>query len=271
MVTGSKGFIGGEVVKLLDSLDVEVVPYDLSDGHDILHSGMLALEMRGCDAVIHLAGVLGTHELFETPERAVEVNIVGSMNVMKACMVNETQYTGISMPPVFPSIYTATKIATLRLADAFHHSMGLRCAHVRAFNAYGPGQAFGLGHPQKILPTFAVAAWRREPLPVWGEGTQGVDLIHTEDLAKILVWATSCYDNKTFDGGSGRSRRVIDVAMEVCNITGWDPVIQFLPMRRGEEPTRIVAKRENWDYMPGSLWPRRRDLEETVMWYKDKV
>ena len=78
--------------------------------------------LGGADSVIHLAGVLGTHELFDAPAEAVRVNVLGSLNVMQWCLNNHAQYTGILMPDVFPSIYTATKVAAKRLADALYHS-----------------------------------------------------------------------------------------------------------------------------------------------------
>jgi hypothetical protein len=96
-------------------------------------------------------------------------------------------------------VYTATKVAATRLASAYHHTHGLPVSHVRAFNAFGPGQAHGPGHPQKIIPTFAVEAWAGRPIPIWGDGNQTVDLIHTSDLARMLVDAIDHGDDVTFD------------------------------------------------------------------------
>lgn len=271
LVTGSRGFIGRAVVARLLAIGADVVPYDLPES-DIRDPEAALEAVRRVDAVIHLAGVLGTHELFDCPGVAVDVNIHGSLNMMWACAQYDKQYTGITMPQVFPSIYTATKVATTSLADALHHSMNLRCSHVRAFNAFGPGQAHGPGHPQKIIPTFAVKAWSGEPLPVWGDGMQTVDLIYTDDLASILVYAARFGGNQVFDGGTGAGKTVLQAAFDVCQIVGIDPVIEFLPMRRGEIPTQIVAQREGWGVIPESILPRSRNylaqLQDTVMSYK---
>jgi UDP-glucose 4-epimerase len=152
------------------------------------------------------------------------------------------------MPPVFPSVYTATKIAADRLATAWHHSHHkLRTSHVRAFNAYGPGQAHGPGHPQKIVPTFATEAWAGRPIPVWGDGQQTVDLVHADDLGRLLVEATRHGDDVTFDGGTGQAMTVNEVANMVLDITESTAGIEYLPMRDGELPTTIIAKGEGWD------------------------
>ena len=151
------------------------------------------------------------------------------------------------MPPVFPSVYTATKVCAGRLATAWHKFKGVPVSHVRAFNAYGPGQAHGPDHPQKIVPTFATEAWAGRPIPVWGDGTQTVDLVHTDDLARMLVDAVDHGDDVTFDGGTGVPFTVNQVARTVLAVTGSQAGIEYLPMRDGEEPTTIVADGEGWD------------------------
>lgn len=269
LVTGAGGFIGRAVVNRLTDIGYEAATFDRRDGEDILDPRALDEAVKDSYAVIHLAGVLGTHELFDNVKLALAVNINGTVNVLDSCVRYGSRYVGITMPQVFPSIYTATKIAATRLASAYHHTHGLPVAHVRAYNAFGPGQAHGPGHPQKILPTFAVKAWRGEPLPVWGDGHQTVDLIETRELAKVLVAALQFGDDRVFDGGTGVGESVIEVARQVCAIVGVDPLIQFLPMRRGEKPTHIVANEENWDLLSDHERPRRRPLEETVLSYKD--
>jgi UDP-glucose 4-epimerase len=245
-VTGGRGFIGSAVMAQLKDAGHDAIPVDRSDGLDILGLPALAV-IRDADAVIHLAGVLGTHELFDTVDLAIEVNVKGTARVLDACRDGGTRYVGITMPPVFPSIYTATKTAADRMASAYHHSFGLQVSHVRAFNAFGPGQAHGPGHPQKIVPTFAWHAWRGLPIPIWGDGTQGVDLIDTDQLARVLVEALRHGDDVTFDAGTGQMFTVNQVADLVLEITGSKAGVSYLPMRRGEIPTEVVATGDGWD------------------------
>lgn len=265
-VTGGAGFIGRAVLRQAQHVGHEVWSFDRASGYDVL--GSLSA-LGDAEAVIHLAGVLGTAELFANPERAVEINIMGSLRVMRWCLENDAQYVGILMPDVFPSIYTATKVATQRLATALHHGRGLRVNHVRAYNAFGPGQKYGVGHPQKIVPTFAVHAWHRKPIPIWGDGQQGVDLIHADDLARMLVEAATLPGtNQVFDGGTGVEMTVRQVAEQIARLTDWHaPQFEFLPMRAGETPTtQIQARGEGWDVL--GWHPPIRSLRETVEWYR---
>lgn len=258
-VTGGGGFLGRAVLAAARRAGHSPFSFDRRHGQDV--NGSLA-GLDGADAVIHLAGVLGTAELFDDPEEAVRVNIVGTLRVLEWCREHGAAYTGITMPDAFPSVYTATKIAGARLATAFHTAYGIPVSHVRAFNAYGPGQAHGRGHPQKILPTFARFGWSGLPLPVWGDGTQTVDLVHADDVARMLVDATGHGDDAVFDAGTGTAVTVNEFADFILRATGSMAGAEYLPMRTGEVPTEIVAKGEGWDrldWKPALDWERVAD------------
>jgi len=263
MVTGGHGFIGQQVCRELEARGHQTLTLDLPYGD------VRALTSIGeVGAVIHLAGMLGTHELFDAVHLAIDVNVQGTANVLEAARKAKARYVGISMPPVFPSVYTATKLAAVGLERAYHHTHGLPVSRVRAFNAYGTGQKHGPGHPQKIVPTFATEAWAGRPIPIWGDGEQTVDLVHVDQLARMLVDALDHGDDVTFDGGTGEAFSVNEVAKMVLQVTGSPAGVEYLPMRRGEIPTQIVATGEGWERLD---WRPRFDEQrfaETVEAYR---
>jgi UDP-glucose 4-epimerase len=248
LVTGGAGFIGRAVEAALGRADHEAVILDVHEEGDIRDRDAVDRAVDGCDAVIHLAGVLGTHELFDDVSTAIDINIKGTVNVLDACLKHEARYVGITMPQVFPSIYTATKIAATKMATAYHETYRLPVSHVRAFNAYGIGQKHGPGHPQKIVPTFAFEAWAGRPIPIWGSGSQTVDLIHVDDLGRMLVDAIDYGNDDVFDGGTGVAVTVNEVAKIALRVTGSKADVEHLPMRRGEKPTHIVAEGRRVDH-----------------------
>lgn len=269
LITGGRGFIGTAVMHALLDVGHAVTPFDRRDGYDIMDRTVLMGAVQGYDTVIHLAGVLGTDELFDEPQTAVDVNITGTLNVLDACVEHGAGYVGITMPQVFPSIYTATKVAATRLASAYHHTHDLPVCHVRAFNAFGPGQAHGPGHPRKIIPALSVEAWSGAPLIIWGDGEQTVDLISASELAQIFCEAIHVQDDITIDGGTTVKWTVNEVAQFIQAETGWKSTVEHRPMRRGEIPTQLVATGEGWERLSFRPWLDMSELVETIHSYKD--
>jgi UDP-glucose 4-epimerase len=74
--------IGGAVAATLAEAGHAALGYDLEDGRDILDLPTLREAIRGCDAVIHSAALLGLPH--ESPSRIMEVNLQGTWNVLTA-------------------------------------------------------------------------------------------------------------------------------------------------------------------------------------------
>lgn len=275
LVTGGHGFLGRSVIEHGTAAGHDMISFDRSNGCDVRNHGAVRAEvLDGIDHVIHLAGVLGTAELFDDPHTAVDTNIRGALNVIQACAEAGAGYTTITMPDSgWANVYAATKGCAVQLAEAYRRHKGLRVSNVCAFNAYGPAQAHGPGHPQKIIPTFARWAWAGEPIQVWGDGKQTVDLVHADDIARMLIDATRFEDGETFDAGTGVAVTVNQVAEFVNRVTAASGVtsggagIEYLPMRAGEDPgTQIVATGRGWDLLdwhPVMDWGRVRECVES--------
>lgn len=272
LVTGGAGWIGQATVRRLEALGHDPVVFDLP-GADIRDLARVDVAVADVEHVIHLAGVLGTHELFADPGLAVDVNVAGALNVIQACASREVGLTKITMPFVNPSVYAATHHCSHRLAEAYRISRGLSVSYVRPYNAFGPGQAWGIGHPQKIIPTFAVAALRGEPLPVWGDGSLPVDLVHVDDVARMLVDAMPHRGGRVFDAGTGVAWPVIGVARMVWELAGraGDVPIRHLPPRAGERDEVTdddYAQQNGWDLLGWHPKFRSEDLAATVESYR---
>lgn len=266
-VTGGKGFIGRAVVKELEQQGHRAVPLDVPD-YDVRRPDVVR-PVYDADAVIHLAGVLGTSELWAKAAHAIDVNVKGTLNVLGACQHGHTAYVGISVPDCWLNVYQATKLAAQRLALGFNRDFGVPVTHIKAFNAYGAAQKHGPRHPQKIIPTFATMAHERKPIPIWGDGHQTVDLVHVDHIARCLVDAAvsghAAYgDGQEWDAGSGVQARVLDVAYRVAHAAGWDdPEILHLPMRTGETPNTLLCATN-----PGPLgYDEQHRLAEVVESY----
>lgn len=268
LVTGGKGFIGAHTVDALHAAGHEAVVFDAANHQDVRSLRSIEKATEGMDAVIHLAGILGTGELFGMPQLAVDVNVNGALNVLQACAENDLRYVGICMPSVWANVYQATKRCAADMATAWHENFGVPVSHVRAYNAYGIGQkVVGV---QKIIPTFSTKAWRGEPIPIWGDGSQVVDLVWVGDVAKMLVDALRFGDDQVFDAGTGSTFTVRGVAEMILEHTGSDSKIEMQPMRLGEKKAYPFAHGEGWGRLNWQPVFRHREFAKTVDWYKEE-
>jgi len=264
LVTGGRGFIGQAVVGELRARGHEVESFDALMGDDVRNPDRIRRAVTTCDTVVHLAGVLGTDKLFARAQEAIDVNVTGALNVLEACRTHRAAYVGITMPDCWANLYQATKLAAVRMADAYADAYGLRVSHVRTFNVHGPGQSTMQG---KFMPTWATAAWRGEPLIIYGDGTHTIDVTPVGHVAKVFANTVEANGTGIVEAGTGVPLTVLEVAdytrRHVAANGGPHADIFFVPMRAGEtcDPgERNVAK-----HGCGFAWS---DLDATIDWYR---
>ncbi len=79
LITGSSGFIGGELVNLLQAKH-EIVKFDILEGNDIRDIQHLNNKMQGVDIVVHTAAYRKPYE-DKTFKDYFETNCIGTFNV----------------------------------------------------------------------------------------------------------------------------------------------------------------------------------------------
>jgi nucleoside-diphosphate-sugar epimerase len=291
IVLGGSGFLGGAIAQELVERNHDVIVFDVAGSQaacdarhgagavefvagDILDPDALQTCFRGADEVYHLAGKLGTSELDDTPALAVHVNVLGSINVFETAI--ETGVARVfhaSKPNVWLNAYTITKGAAEQLGALYDRdASSTRLCSLRYFNAFGPHQAHA--PVRKLVPTFARQALRGEPLEIYGDGDQVVDLIYVQDAARMTVRYMRAERSPEGlvapDCGRGVPVTVNQVARTINDATGNRAGVRHLPMRSGEdEGTELVARTEpllaSIDGFHFTDW--EQSLEQTIAWY----
>jgi len=267
LVTGGAGFIGTAVCAVLRDRHMQPVLFD--GVHDIRDARAVTGAVRNVDGVINLAGVLGTAETFGSEYHAADVNILGALNVMNAAV-------GIPLVQIAtghegqPNPYAITKKCITDLALARANWTGQKITVVRAYHAYGPGQKMcpphGKSSVRKIIPSFVARALTDMPIQINGDGLQKIDLVHVDDVAKVLVDALSSGYGTVLEAGTGKPVTVLSVAETVIATCSSASTIEHMPMRAGEpEGTTVVAT----DPKCPNAWPYK--LAETMQWYRGKL
>jgi UDP-glucose 4-epimerase len=223
-ITGGAGFIGSTLAGRLLA-ENRVVVYDNLSRNALQHTGFadhpnlrlikgdildyptLHDAIAGATHVVHCAAIAGIDTVALSPVTTMEVNMVGSANLLRAAYTNAAPERLIcfSTSEVFgrqafrseendPGVtgpagearwtYAVSKLAEEHLAISYHREKGLPTVVVRPFNVYGPGQV-GEG----ALSRFVQAALRGEPLEVHGDGTQIRAWCYVDDMVRSVLLA----------------------------------------------------------------------------------
>ena len=269
LVTGSAGFIGQHVRAELAARGHKVIPFDRPS--DVYNAGLLAYVCRRHDAeaVINLAGMLGTPELFGSELAAVKTNITGAVNVYDVAAAHGipvvqigTGHKGQLNP------YAVTKACAEDLGLARAQWLGEKIAVVRAFHVYGAGQIPGPPHGpatvHKFFPTFACRALSGMPLELCGGGTQLIDPVHASSVAVSLADAISGPYGTVTEAGTGKGFTVAQVAADIAAVCGPTVPLVEVEGRPGEPFSADVTATVP---VCGDPWPYM--VAETAAWYRE--
>ncbi len=267
VVIGGAGLIGSHTVDQLVREDVaEIIIYDdfargtlenlaealknprvkvFEAGGDIRQTDILNAALAGADGVFHLAA-LWLLQCHEFPRSAFNVNILGTFNVLEACVANDIKrlvYSSSasvygdaieeSMTEDHPfnntNFYGATKIAGEAMARAFHHRYGLPYVGLRYMNVYGPRQDYQ-GAYIAVIMKILDALDNGESPRVYGDGSQAYDFVYVGDCAAANVSAMKAETvDQFYNVGTGKPTTIKELAEMLLRLTGSNQSIHYEP------------------------------------------
>lgn len=277
LVTGGTGFAGQRIVDRLrhgghevHTLSLEAVnDYPQHITADVRDRETTIQIVQGFDLVYHLAGLLGTHELLDRSYEAVQVNVLGTINILDGARRDGIKVVYVGKPNLSLNTYSITKGCAEAFVSLYKKELKLPCVSVRWFSVYGPEQSF---HTRKAIPYFIRWALRDEPIEIWGTGNQTLDLIYVDDAvaATIQIAGEKRLEGKTIDVGSGSEISVNELARLIIDLTHSRSQMCYLPMRPGE-PLDLRVRADTTMLREIGFVPRT-DLEvglrSTIDWYK---
>jgi UDP-glucose 4-epimerase len=242
IVTGASGFLARNTIELLENDGHEVLQFDIVSSHDavteldITDRELVLESIPSADALINFVGTLGTSELNFSPYSAVNINILGQVNLLDACKRNGTNlFLYPSKPQIWENMYSISKEAVDRISYLYNtNDFDVRGIIVR--NAYGKGQAHS--HVRKIIPDMILRALRDNRIEIFGSGQQPVDLISTRQIARIFsctVQEKYWPESSPIESGCTERYTVMQIAKIIIDQIGTDIEIVHLPMREGED------------------------------------
>ena len=275
-ITGGAGFIGSHLVDSLLSKGLEVVVYDnfssgtvdnlnhISSKHlmiiegDILDYEFLEKSMIGCDYVSHHAAQLEIFLAYDDPEKDLQVNTVGTLNVLKAAKRNGIQKViNVSSACVYGQVdqstteshdttpnwdYGVSKLAAEKYAKIFNDYKEIPVVSLRYGIVYGEREWF-----RRVLPIFLKKVINNESPVVFGEGNQIRDFIYVGD---VIEFHNLCLDDNranghSFNVGTGKPTSIQELAETAVKISGKNLKIIYEDTKEGEFSKLVEGKKRN--------------------------
>ena len=266
MVTGGAGFVGTNLIKRL-----------LKDGHNVVSldnysTGKKENHQEGCvyhecdirdiidfnyfmkdvDIVYHLGALARIQPSFKNPANALEVGILGTMNILEyareqGCKVifagSSSVHSGKLKNP-----YTFSKVVADDLCLLYKKHFNVDTKICRFYNVYGPHQLTE-GEYCTVIGIFENQYKEGVELTITGDGEQRRDFTHVDDIVEGLI-LTAQSDNFEIDIvelGRGNNHSINELAkMFGCGHT-------YIPERPGEARVTlcdISEAKENIGYEP---------------------
>ncbi|BBZ30512.1 NAD-dependent epimerase [Mycolicibacterium madagascariense] len=278
LVTGGAGTIGSTIVdqlldegvgrvRILDNLvrgrranltaaledpRTELIVGDLRD------VGLVHDVVKGCDIVFHQAAIRIT-QCAEEPRLALEVLVDGTFSVLEAAarhgvdkVVAASSASVYGMAEEFPTgerhhhhnndtFYGAAKSFNEGMLRSFRAMNGLDYVALRYFNVYGPRMDVHGLYTEVLVRWMERIADGKPPL-IFGDGTQTMDFVYTEDIARAnLLAAKSDVTEGVYNIANQVETSLNDLAKALLQAMDSNLPIEYLPPRAVNGVERRLA------------------------------
>ena len=307
LVTGAGGFIGSHLAERCVELgykvkafvrynsrndwgwleeskyknEIEVISGDIREYDSVYNA------MKDCNAVFHLAALIGIPYSYVSPLAYIKTNIEGTYNVLQSARELETeniivtstsetygtaQYVPINEkhPMVGQSPYSATKIGADHLALSFYKSFDLPVKIVRPFNTYGPRQS-----ARAVIPTIITQILLLKKSIELGNLHSTRDLTYVKDTADgfIEIFKSKKLFGEITNIGMNEEISIGDLAKLIAELM--NEKVEVIRDSQRIRPEKSEVERlfcDNSKLLANTDWKPeynlRQGLLKTIEWFK---
>ncbi|HXQ33338.1 MAG TPA: GDP-L-fucose synthase [Anaerolineales bacterium] len=298
-VTGGRGFLGHNIVRILRVNGVEVSApqhgeYDLREKEAVRKM----LSDTDPQIVIHCAakvGGIGFNK--ERPGETFYDNALMGINMMEgASRYGVQKYVQLGTVCAYPkhtpepfkeenlwngypeetnAPYGVSKRMLITMADAYRQQYGLNTITLLPVNLYGPGDHF---EPEKshVIPALIrkfheAVGQGLNSVTLWGTGQATREFLYVRDAARAVVSALQHYDGaKPVNIGSGQSISIHHLAGGIADKIGYYGEIKFDSSMPDGQPRRQLDTTKAKELFGFEATTSLCDgLDATIQWYKE--
>lgn len=245
------------------------------------------------DAILHFASPASPVDFLRVPIQILKVNSLGTYHMLGMARAKGARfllastsevygdplvhpqvesYTG-NVDPIGPrGAYDEAKRFAEAMTCAYRRIHGLDTRIVRIFNTYGPRMRLDDG---RVVPNFVSQALRREPLTVFGDGSQTRSFTYVSDLVDGIARLLEARVQGPVNIGNPNEMTILDFARHINEATGNPGGVRFerLPESRLGDPSRrcpdITLARTKLGWEPRVALAE--GMTETVRWFRAEM
>ncbi len=297
LVTGGAGFIGANFIHYWQKhhphaliVNVDALTYagslnnlrhlphpeqhvfvqgDICNQHLIEH----LLNEHDIDTIVHFAAESHVDNSIKDPALFVKTNVMGTHALLEAARKFACRFHHISTDEVYGTLgphdppfsettpyapnspYSASKAGSDHLVRAYHHTYGLAVTTSNCSNNFGP-----LQHAEKFIPTVIRSCLKREPIPVYGNGSNIRDWLFVEDhCAAIDLILQKGRQGAVYNVGGHNEWTNLAIVRLICDLfdelkpvtTSYHSLISFVTDRPGHDwryaiDSSLIQKELGW-------------------------
>jgi UDP-glucose 4-epimerase len=238
LVIGGSGFLGSHVADALSDAGYQVKIYDRQESKwlrsnqemiigDLLDNDKLLEHTKNCNAVYNFAAIADLNEAILKPVETAKINILGNVQVLEACKVNQVKrYVYASTVYVHSregGFYRCSKQASENYVEEYQRSYGLEYTILRYGSLYGPRSDSQNGLWRIVNDVLKTGIVKYE-----GNIESVREYIHVEDAARASVTALGDeFKNEHVVLTGHEPLKVIDMLKMLSEIMGIKEEVQF--------------------------------------------
>jgi len=299
LVTGAGGFIGRNLIKMLENFDVSVFTPTIEECDLTTNKGVKEAFSCNPDVVIHLAADVGgigymssnSFEIFQNNSlmdllvirESVSKNVkkfigVGSVNCYPSLLESPYEEENLWRGQPHDSVlgYGSSKRNLILQCQMLRSQQKLNATVLIFEGVYGPGDNFARGRsrviPANIVRCIDAINSGDTEISAWGTGNPIRDFLFVNDASRAIIFSIENSDSiNSLNVGSGMPVSIRELLEKIVQVTGFKGKLVWDESKPDGQKIRYLSNSKALDLGFQTKTILDEGLHESVNWYLEHL